>query len=204
MTWTNQSYAFGSLLTSTKMGLLYDNLTAFANGDSGAPQIYMSDAMQDPIVGDGACYYHRSFKHASPVYVFNVGSVFQDSVQTSFNCRKTGNYTVGLQANFEMDLLGSYQEDTMEAALLVNSVQVGAAATVTTTSYSSAVFSAFITNDIAINSGDVVAVGVKRSGSHSLIIGDINVSIAIASGREYSVFDFNVYSSDTYPQTAVR
>ena len=39
MAWTTLTFAFGSLLTSTKMTQLYDNLTALANGDSGAPNI---------------------------------------------------------------------------------------------------------------------------------------------------------------------
>ncbi len=39
MAWTNLSFSFGSLLTSAKMTQLYDNLTALANGDSGAPPV---------------------------------------------------------------------------------------------------------------------------------------------------------------------
>jgi len=39
MTWTSLSFAYGSVLTSTKMTQLYDNLTALAKGHSGAPSI---------------------------------------------------------------------------------------------------------------------------------------------------------------------
>lgn len=39
MAWTSLTFAFGSLLTSAKMTQLYDNITALANGDSGAPEI---------------------------------------------------------------------------------------------------------------------------------------------------------------------
>lgn len=39
MTWTNLTFSFGSLLTSAKMTQLSDNITAVANGDSGAPEI---------------------------------------------------------------------------------------------------------------------------------------------------------------------
>lgn len=39
MAWTSLSFPFGSILTSTKMTQLYDNITALANGDSGAPSI---------------------------------------------------------------------------------------------------------------------------------------------------------------------
>ncbi len=39
MAWTALSFAFGSKLTSLKMTQLFDNLTALANGDSGAPNV---------------------------------------------------------------------------------------------------------------------------------------------------------------------
>lgn len=39
MTWTNLTYAFGSVLTSSKMTQNQDNFTALANGDSGAPPV---------------------------------------------------------------------------------------------------------------------------------------------------------------------
>lgn len=42
MAWTSLTFAFGSLLTSTKMTQLYDNITAVANGDSGAPTVQNS------------------------------------------------------------------------------------------------------------------------------------------------------------------
>lgn len=39
MAWTNLTFAFGSLLTSTKMTQMYDNFAALAAGDSGAPNV---------------------------------------------------------------------------------------------------------------------------------------------------------------------
>lgn len=39
MAWTTLSFAYGSILTSTKMTQLYDNLEAMARGESGAPLI---------------------------------------------------------------------------------------------------------------------------------------------------------------------
>lgn len=52
MTWTSQSYSFGSLLTATKMTQLYDNLTALANGDAGAPNITQA-SLANSAVGQG-------------------------------------------------------------------------------------------------------------------------------------------------------
>ena len=42
MGWTSLSFAFGSLLNSTKMTQLYDNLQAMADGDAGAPEVTKS------------------------------------------------------------------------------------------------------------------------------------------------------------------
>lgn len=39
MAWTNNTFAFGSVLTSTKMGLIQDNFAAIATGATGAPKI---------------------------------------------------------------------------------------------------------------------------------------------------------------------
>ncbi len=39
MAWTALSFGFASKLTSTKMTQLFNNLTAVANGDSGAPPV---------------------------------------------------------------------------------------------------------------------------------------------------------------------
>lgn len=48
MTWTNLNFSFGSVLTSAKMTQLSDNITAQANGDSGAPK------QQTAGIADGA------------------------------------------------------------------------------------------------------------------------------------------------------
>lgn len=38
MSWTTLSFPYGSILSSSKMTQLYDNITAQANGDTGAPK----------------------------------------------------------------------------------------------------------------------------------------------------------------------
>ena len=48
MAWTSLTFTFGSLLTSSKMTQLYDNIAAAFNKDSGAPQLaigYVTSAM---------------------------------------------------------------------------------------------------------------------------------------------------------------
>lgn len=49
MAWTILSYSFGSLLTATKMTQLYDNITAVANGDTGAPKIQTAGIADNAI-----------------------------------------------------------------------------------------------------------------------------------------------------------
>lgn len=55
MVWTTLSFPFGSVLTSAKMTQLYDNLTALANGDSGAPNIqtaaYAAGSVDQAAIG---------------------------------------------------------------------------------------------------------------------------------------------------------
>lgn len=63
MTWTNLSFAFGSVLTSTKMTQLFDDITALANGDSGAPSIVeaaLASAVQAQLVTSGDAHDHSS------------------------------------------------------------------------------------------------------------------------------------------------
>lgn len=58
MAWTILSYSFGSLLTATKMTQLYDNLTAIANGDTGAPKVQTAGIADNAVttikISDGA------------------------------------------------------------------------------------------------------------------------------------------------------
>ena len=49
MTWTNLTFAFGSILTATKMTQLDDNFEAMANGDSGAPSITEAAMAADAV-----------------------------------------------------------------------------------------------------------------------------------------------------------
>ena len=49
MTWTNQNFSVGQVLTAAQMNNLNDNVTALANGDSGAPPITTA-ALDDNVV----------------------------------------------------------------------------------------------------------------------------------------------------------
>lgn len=77
MAWTSLTYAFLSVLTSTKMTQLFDNLTALAQGQSGAPQIANaqdigrktgSDSGYLALIDDGAyqLFFNRTSTPAQP------------------------------------------------------------------------------------------------------------------------------------------
>lgn len=60
MAWTSLTFAYNSLLTSTKMTQMQDNFTAVANGDSGAPELqsaaYASGSVDQTAIGSGAVH----------------------------------------------------------------------------------------------------------------------------------------------------
>lgn len=75
MAWTNLSFSYGSILTSAKMTNLYDNLTALANGDSGAPQVQMqslSDAQAGDWINGPISYYGTTTITTSPTKMVEV------------------------------------------------------------------------------------------------------------------------------------
>ena len=82
MTWVDQSSAFGygSVLTSTQMQNLRDNLAAFAAGDSGAPQITSQGVLASNIVGQAEV---------------KITSSYHDASGTSFWVNPGGQYSLG-------------------------------------------------------------------------------------------------------------
>lgn len=55
MAWTNLTFAFGSILTSTQMTNLDANFDALANGDSGAPRIQEAAITGQAAIDRTAC-----------------------------------------------------------------------------------------------------------------------------------------------------
>ena len=49
MTWQTLNWTFGNVLTSQDMNYFYDNFTAMANGDSGAPNIVKAAMSSDSV-----------------------------------------------------------------------------------------------------------------------------------------------------------
>lgn len=78
MAWTNLTYAFESVLTSAKQTQLYDNLTAMAQGLTGAPKIL------DAAFNDDAITQKRILIPKVHVYR-NTDQVIPNVTQTSIN-----------------------------------------------------------------------------------------------------------------------
>ena len=68
MAWTDVTFAFGSILTSTKMTQLDDNFDALANGDSGSPKI------QEAACTGQACIDRTALKTATDTAAGTTGS----------------------------------------------------------------------------------------------------------------------------------
>ena len=80
MAWIDLSSAFGygTKLTSANMQQLRDNLTALANGDSGAPEIQTAAIGDDQVttakVNDGAITGPKMYDNAGEVDQINPGA----------------------------------------------------------------------------------------------------------------------------------
>lgn len=90
MAWTSLTFPFGSLLTSTKMTQLFDNLTALANGDSGAPRIY-SSALAETTVGSYGAPLDNPAAYPDVTTYTNNSSAAAQSILIA----RGGNYRVG-------------------------------------------------------------------------------------------------------------
>lgn len=95
MTWTSLSFSFGSLLTSAKMTQLHDNITALANGDSGAPSIQEAAMGASSInqaalktttgtISTGAIWSGSSVDLVIPGGLFYLGLEFVTGIQSQF------------------------------------------------------------------------------------------------------------------------
>ena len=215
MAWTTLNFSFGSILTSAKMTQLYDNLTALAAGDSGAPSV-TTTAWETPangnrvlaVVGTGERNY---------VSALAVDSSFSN-VLSEWECKKTGVYKLGVVGDALVTLVGVVPR-VPSLAVIVNSTMVGSYINLDSTSYTppfvgiammvnSATVSGTIMSgfdsfaSISINSGDVVKL-CARTGFNTLYqatgIQFINARMAIASNKNYGLFNFDVRTPQNYP-----
>lgn len=151
MAWTSLNFAFGSLLTSTKMTQLYDNLTALANGDSGAPSI------QNSAVAVGAIH-TRHFKE------MEVGSYkimeFPNSVSSSATYVKVNEGRVSRSGAFTYRGVLAASAPTAYARVYRNGVAVGSEHT------SGISPTAFASDSTSWTAGDLVQLFTRNSGGN--------------------------------------
>jgi len=197
------------------MTQLYDNLTALAAGDSGAPSV-TTTAWETPangnrvlaVVGTGDRVY---------IPALSVNSSF-GNVLAEWECKKTGVYKLGVvgDAVVAVSLGQSY---IPSLSVMINSTMVGSYINLDSTSYTSPFFSYGVSvhsgggseviksgfdnfASISINSGDVVKL-CARTGFNTLYqatgIQFINARMAIASNKNYGLFNFDVRTPQNYP-----
>lgn len=135
MAWTSLSYAFGSLLTSTKMTQLYDNITALANGDTGAPAIQPA-AFRPYVAGS-----------------YQIGAGFWTKVVSSTSAVLAAEFMTGLAGNFTVGWNHEPGGATVTSALRINSLGVSSA-------YTSAANSrCFLTRNVtSASAGDLIQI----------------------------------------------
>ena len=121
MGWTALTFAFGSLLTSTKMTQLYDNITAVANGDSGAPDIIPAAINVGYSPGSYFCYNMNAEGRT--------GTSAYDKM-LEFKTGIAGNLSIGF---YIRSLTGT---DPISVRPYVNDVAVSSAATTTSSGFS--------------------------------------------------------------------
>lgn len=173
MTWTVLTFGYQSVLTSTKMTQLFDNLTALANGDSGAPPVLRA-ALEKPGAGD------VQQMAACTSTDLSVPAVFPAALGGSTTATGTGYQSVTLQPSsvgstgLTIRIAGEYRihtriQRTAGGALCTARPYVNGVAVGSQISSSGSLATADL--DITLAAGDVVTFYVDRPSTASAIAG---------------------------------
>lgn len=141
MAWTSLTYAYGSVLTSAKMTQLYDNITAQANGDSGAPKQQTAGIADNSVTSDKLPDYTAG-------YYGNVTSDLVKAVRATN--AKVAEYKVSRAGTLRTIFSIYANTGTTYGRVYVNGVATGTnrSTTLTTPQY--------YTDDITVAKGDLV------------------------------------------------
>jgi len=120
MAWTALTYAFGSLLTSTKMTQLFDNFASLAAGDLGAPDI-ITNALGGQISGS---------------FIIATNSTERQSTTTA-TPQKLYEFKVGQGGIFKLTFSHKYAggSGNTTAFIYVDNAQFGSSINVASTAY---------------------------------------------------------------------
>lgn len=119
MAWNSITFGFGTVLTSAKMTNLYDNLTALANGDTGAPKVQPA-AMANHAAATG--------NHAS-AWQYNFSTAAAYAKMCEIKTHRAGTLTVRLKIALYDDGVGGQGF----ARIYINGTAQGTARTTTST-----------------------------------------------------------------------
>lgn len=170
MAWTSLSFAYGSVLTSTKMTQLYDNLTALANGDSGAPKVQTAGLATSCVTGAKVANYSLTESlHVTPAAgTTAIFGVWPDSIQTASGT--TSYLKMGTNVAFAAARAGTFTVSweqraaanagvTASVKIYKNDVDLGYTFTVTGTTWTAK------TQDLTITKGDYLSFYGKTDNS---------------------------------------
>lgn len=119
MAWTSLTFAYGSILTSTKMTQMYDNFQAVADGDSGAPNIQTAgiaaNAVTSAKIATGAVGHDELSTNpsASSTTITNVDTFVPTAGWYQFTMEST--YGAG-GVEFEINVSGAWRNMSSNGA----------------------------------------------------------------------------------------
>ena len=148
MTWTTLSFPYASLLTSTKMTQLYDNITAQANGDTGAPKQQTNGIADDAVTA-------AKIKGPSAGTSYAVGSSCSESVTTSSTAIKIKEVIVPFAGSIgcKFSLKGLSSSTPVYAQVYKNGATAGTLRNVSSTAYVT-----FSEASITVAAGDLLQI----------------------------------------------
>ena len=148
MTWTTLSFPYASLLTSTKMTQLYDNITAQANGDTGAPKQQTNGIADDAVTA-------AKIKGPAAGTSYVTGSSCSSSSTTSITALKIKEIIVPFAGSIgcTFSLKGLSSSTPVYARVYKNGTAAGTLRSVSSTSYSD-----FSESSITVAAGDLLQI----------------------------------------------
>lgn len=173
MPWTDLSFPFGSILTSSKMTQLDDNFEALANADSGAPTIQHDTA---PAVSAGGTTQARVDKEYT-----ETGTSYRRMVEWKLGVHGT------IRVYFEFRLGGSGAE--AQVRLLKNGSEVDSWATTSGTYVSRS-------HDVSVAFGDVLELQGRHTGGGSEFLSIRRMRLQTDGGNPVMVAVISVLDND--------
>lgn len=170
MTWTGQTFSVGQILTAAQMNNLQADITAQANGDSGAPK------QQTAGIADAAITPIKLAAPATGSYRPDTMGAGGSTSSTSYAkvgdiyCPRAGTFSVSLTVNFSAGKGGS---STAYARIYVDGVATGTERSTTS--------SLTVAEDITVTAGQTIQIYAKVNNVVDTSTALINLRVASGS-----------------------